>query len=82
MEEQKQEELNVLQDSGGQGGVDKSAEKIDKVHDIEGLIFGAIAGCIIGFIVSFDVIFATEIGAFIGLIVGTRIKKKDDKAVS
>jgi len=55
--------------------VDKSAEKIDKVYDVEGLLAGLAAGLVVSLIVSFDIIFGAEIGGFLGLIVGVNLKK-------
>ncbi|MDR2191569.1 MAG: hypothetical protein LBO62_01640 [Endomicrobium sp.] len=82
MEEQKRDAESPPPQENGDNDYDlaKKSEKIDKVYDVEGVIFGAIAGGVVGFIVSFEIIFAIQIGAFVGLVVGTRIKKenKDD----
>lgn len=54
----------------------KTEGKIERNHDIEGLLVGGVVGLIVGIIISFNAIFAMQIGMFLGLVVGVIIKKK------
>ncbi|MDR1523549.1 MAG: hypothetical protein LBS29_06355 [Endomicrobium sp.] len=54
----------------------RAEEKIERNHDIEGLLIGGAVGLIVGMIISFNAIFAMQIGMFLGLVVGVKIKKK------
>ncbi|MCL2145451.1 MAG: hypothetical protein FWH43_08190 [Endomicrobia bacterium] len=52
-----------------------SAENIDKVYDVEGLLAGGAAGLGVGLLLPYDTILITQIGMFLGLLIGTRMKK-------